>query len=737
MTFAGWGGYNGRLDARAANNRTVARWSGNTSTAGTTPNRVGGAVPSMLQATPADRPGIKTLTGGVKALEFDGTNSDLALAPSAAVALVGPRLYWAFHARFSTPAPVLKTLWAEWGTTERLQIAIDALTVIVTVALSAVTTATATFPLSLAARQAGVFLEIFFDGNAVVATNRVRLYINQSEVPASAFTGTFPTSMLVGNAVSNWLGSLNGLSNALVQVAHFWFLQGHPTTIERAALALDEAPNWTFAPGDLSTANGGPVSAWLQASAATLVSGAVSSLPDALNSNPATQTTAGSRPPLETSSNGLPCMHFFGGAGSRGLVWPLAAGNNSVNQWGIACWIRFDTFGTSFIYMVDASSGASPVKTRLMLNSVGGFEVTQFISGGNGRYGVSAAAAIVIARWSFLTVEYDKDPATEALKQVITVNGAAIGLAFNNIGAGGTLGALPAAAGNSYIASSNALVGPNIYVFNSKMAAASQGLLTPQARFDLMNYERPLDAPEMLSTANGGPLSAWLRVSQSTVTGLGVSSLPDSFNTNPAVQATDAKRPAKGTSANALAILTPDGGDALQWPLNASNNSATQLGFGIWFNPVSLTGQEVLISLDVSSSGGATANKMQFSRNGNVLHVFVWQAGVLAFLASTTNLVAGAWHFLTMECDTPSQSLVVSVGGVTTSSVLPTTTPLQAVTGNAVLLADQVNPVFIAVSSGSKVGPNIYAFNAKMPGATVGLLTAAARTALMSFEVPT
>ncbi len=35
------------------------------------------------------------------------------------------------------------------------------------------------------------------------------------------------------------------------------------------------------------------------------------------------------------------------------------------------------------------------------------------------------------------------------------------------------------------------------------------------------------------------------------------------------------------------------------------------------------------------------------------------------------------------------------------------------------------------------IGPNIYAFGSKMAGATTGLLTTAARTALMNFEAPT
>jgi hypothetical protein len=749
MSFAGWGGFNARVDARALTSRTVARWSGNTSTAGTTPNRAGGAVPSLLQPTSSDQPGIKTLTGGVPVLEFDGANSDLLLAPSPAFALVSPRLYWAFHVRFSDPAPLLKTVWAEWGTTERLQIALDATSVVVTVALSAVTTASASFPLPIATRLAGLFLEVFYDGNAVPASSRIRLYVGQVEVTASAFVGTLPTTLLLGNAVSNWLGSLNGISNIVMQLAHFRMLQGHPTTGERAAIALDEVPTWTFAPGDLSVANGGPLSAWLQVANATLVSGGVSSLLDALNANPATQATAGRRPTSALSGNALPVMNFDGG---DSLLWPLNAANNNANQTGFAFWFKAGSLlgATAIGIILNGANSASAHKLQFQVG--GGFGCSLYFTNANGRVGTIATGGLA-GLWLFLTCEYDAAAATEAQRHVITVNGAVQNLTFSSNGAGGS-GTLQAVTGNAILGAqgvagtselplpAGSSIGPNIYAFNAKMAGASQGLLTPQARFDLMNYERPTFSPLDFSNANAGPLAAWLRLSGATLVSGDVSSIPDEFSANPATQTTAAARPTAENSANGLPCMRYAGTDLISWPLVANNNSVNQWGFGGWFKPDAVANAR-MIFFAYAAGGATSAHRMQLFFNVTQVawQVYINNAAGRSGLTSM-GLLSTGWQFVTFEYDkdgaTEADQVVITINGTVCASpgsnigVGGTLGALTAPTGFAFIGRDGgANPYQ------GLIGPNLYVLNAKMAGATQGLLTPQARAELMAYQRPT
>jgi hypothetical protein len=62
-------------------------------------------------------------------------------------------------------------------------------------------------------------------------------------------------------------------------------------------------------------------------------------------------------------------------------------------------------------------------------------------------------------------------------------------------------------------------------------------------------------------------------------------------------------------------------------------------------------------------------------------------------------------------------------------------TALQQPTGGtATICGQQPNGTNAWVGD---IGPNVYIFGSKMTGATQGLLTTAARTALLNFEAPT
>jgi hypothetical protein len=184
--------------------------------------------------------------------------------------------------------------------------------------------------------------------------------------------------------------------------------------------------------------------------------------------------------------------------GADALAWPLAASNNSVNQWGFAGWFKPDAVAvTRMLWFCFTGSGAASLN-RVQLY----FNVTQvvgqaYINNTAGRFG-QTALGLVNTGWQFLTFEYDGGGATEPEKLVITLAGIARTLTFANLGSGGTLGALPAPTGNGLIGAAAAsanpyqgLIGPNLYVLNAKMAAATTGLLTPQARLDLMSYDQP------------------------------------------------------------------------------------------------------------------------------------------------------------------------------------------------------------------------------------------------------
>ena len=328
------------------------------------------------------------------------------------------------------------------------------------------------------------------------ATGVVVLILEVFKPAIVALTGglVLPSQQLSGSFSPSIVGALALPSQQLTGgIAPAVSLAGAPSLPSLLLSGSLLVPTDGFVPSDISVANGGPLSAWLRVVNATLVSGDVSSLPDALNANPAVQAVAGSRPTVENSANGLPCMRF---AGTDNLSWPLAASNDSVNQWGIGLWLKPDAVITTQMIWFPCRAAASVDRFQLYLN-VTRVEAQVYISNGVGRFGQTALSLITTGQ-QFVTVEYDKDGATEAEKLVVTVAGIARSLSFANLGAGGTIGALTNPTGNGIIGLNAAggipftgLMGPNIYVLSAKMPGATVGLLTPQARLDLMNYQRP------------------------------------------------------------------------------------------------------------------------------------------------------------------------------------------------------------------------------------------------------
>lgn len=226
----------------------VAHWSGNGSTGASAPNRITSSVGALAQATPADQPAIITLDNGVKALSFDGVNSDMK-TPDVAALRFTAKGYWAWHLRsVDTGTQGTKYLgmqYAEGGTIERIRVSLNsqAGTSTVTIAITATSIATIQYGPLLAEVQAGCFLEVLYDGSLASAD---RLVLSVDGVPAAikSITGTIPAVLLEGDALNYWIGSLNGSTNKLVDIAHHYVGSDIPTAGERSALRAFEVPLW-------------------------------------------------------------------------------------------------------------------------------------------------------------------------------------------------------------------------------------------------------------------------------------------------------------------------------------------------------------------------------------------------------------------------------------------------------------------------------------------------------------
>jgi peptidoglycan hydrolase-like protein with peptidoglycan-binding domain len=248
--------------------------------------------------------------------------------------------------------------------------------------------------------------------------------------------------------------------------------------------------------GLFNPANVSAVSAWLRFAQGTITGSGFSSVPDVLASNPATQSTDALRPPLNNTANGLQRGDF---AASDFLSWPAASNNNQTAASGFATWVEFDALPVSVQCLFGSLVGATN-RIELCAFSNNLF-VNVFHSQFVARRG-TASAALTAGTKLFVTWEYDASGANDAAKCVLTLNASPLTLAFtDDSGAPGAMpSALVATAGPHAIGArrvSDGLspvdgkMGPNIFILGSKMAGATTGLLTTEARTNLMNFEAP------------------------------------------------------------------------------------------------------------------------------------------------------------------------------------------------------------------------------------------------------
>jgi hypothetical protein len=247
-------------------------------------------------------------------------------------------------------------------------------------------------------------------------------------------------------------------------------------------------------------------------------------------------------------------------------------------------------------------------------------------------------------------------------------------------------------------------------------------------------------------TPGESAIAAMLDFETATNTSGAWSSVPDLFASNPATQGTAAARPLVATSANGLPLADNQGGDdVLLWPVASNNNQTVTHGVGFWVQFDSVAAVNGLISAFPSSA----ANKYElFVQNGLIgfdayTSQFAARRGALAGAVTT-----GVWYFVTVEydgnasgdagrCTITIDGTVLSLtfsnsAGTPPGSVMPAT--LISTTGNLFLGARSAAGLS---SMNGRYGPKLYVFGSKLTGASPGLLTAAARAAIMAYKQPT
>jgi hypothetical protein len=235
----------------------------------------------------------------------------------------------------------------------------------------------------------------------------------------------------------------------------------------------------------------GKVSAWLRLQSSAQAAGEFTDWVDVLNSNPGV-INAARRPAVGAAANSLPVAVF---ATNDAVAWPLATGNSDRDNRGYAFWFNFtSSAGTQVLLATNQGTNGASVRQQTVF-STGGRNINfdNYISGADGRQGASAGNVLAAAgTWCWVRLHYKSSGATEADRALLYVDGALKTLTFSAIGAGGTLGTLPAATGNTIIGNFNdgaasnpinASMGPNLFVLNADLTAAEE--------LALMNFERP------------------------------------------------------------------------------------------------------------------------------------------------------------------------------------------------------------------------------------------------------
>lgn len=247
--------------------------------------------------------------------------------------------------------------------------------------------------------------------------------------------------------------------------------------------------------------------------------------------------------------------------------------------------------------------------------------------------------------------------------------------------------------------------------------------------------------PSDLSTANGGPISAWLR--NTTLSGA-VSSITDLLNANPAVSIAGQQ-----PTGNADGSLTFDGtDDNFTVPLIAAINGATQWGWVGWLKPSSLVGGRHIVCIDSGGGGGASAGKISIEVDSSFFYIYVYSAAGLlrkATIAIGSAFTVNVASLYTVELDLGSGGSEASRCVFTRDGVIQTMTFADVIGSPGAMPTSTRTPTgsmnmrthstFATILPwGGTTGKNEYWLASGMAGRTEGLLTAAARAALKTYE---
>ncbi len=247
-----------------------------------------------------------------------------------------------------------------------------------------------------------------------------------------------------------------------------------------------------FQPSNLS----GVVTSWFRlADPLSAVTGSgYSRIEDILDrANPLVQATDNRRPPNALDGANKPIITMA----TSFMSLALTAARQNVTTWGYWGWFKQATNADN-VHSVGVTVGASASRLYIFFRTSGtGARVQVFVTDATSRLG--DITGMTAAQWNFITVEFNGNRSGDA-RLAATVNGVVQTLTF---GTGTGVGSMPAslvaatgtgtmfAFGTSgpYYAGS---MGGNFGFLGGAMSDSSEGLLTPQARRDLMNFEAPV-----------------------------------------------------------------------------------------------------------------------------------------------------------------------------------------------------------------------------------------------------
>lgn len=234
--------------------------------------------------------------------------------------------------------------------------------------------------------------------------------------------------------------------------------------------------------------------------------------------------------------------------------------------------------------------------------------------------------------------------------------------------------------------------------------------------------------------ATAGAVACWL--SNTTLSGA-ISSVPDLVTPGaPATQATSARQP----TGNADGTMSFSADDVIVVPFNSGTISTTTQGYCFWLKLNAAVSTQVPVSMTVAAGGSTSRGRLEVGGGlgtGGIMRTAGSIGGADSIWAAGT-IVAGAWQFICMEYNGAAalgsrmNLFIDNVLKTNTSDAMPAA--LTATSGTWCVGAIDTSGANGITGS---IGRNVFLLNSKMVDATRGLLTDAARSALMNYQRPT